>query len=93
MVCVCCVLYVVSQGEHPSYLGNNDPTQLGLAERYFLAVADVPWLEQRLSAMAYMKGFDATAAKIKVPHCRILVHLTTAGLVKLKGWYFKSYAL
>lgn len=61
----------VCAGAHPGHPGECEPSRLGLAERYFLAVADVPRLEARLSAMSYIKGFDSTAAKVqvRVPLC------------------------
>lgn len=60
-VCMC-----VRAGAHPGHPGECAPDRLGLAERYFLAVADVPRLEARLNAMSYIKGFDSTAAKVQV---------------------------
>ena len=53
------------QGCHPAYPGLRDASLLGSVERYFLAVSGVPWLEQRLSAMALIKGFDASADQVR----------------------------
>jgi hypothetical protein len=57
-------LAALLQGVHPAYPGVRDASLLGSVERYYLAVSGVPWLEQRLSAMALIKGFDASADQV-----------------------------
>ncbi|KXZ54482.1 hypothetical protein GPECTOR_4g547 [Gonium pectorale] len=52
-------------GVHPRYPGVSNPDILGMVEKFFLEVGRVPWLEQRLSAMALMKGFDGAEQQVK----------------------------
>ncbi|GFR49075.1 hypothetical protein Agub_g11102 [Astrephomene gubernaculifera] len=53
------------KGAHPRYPGLSDPALLASVERYFLEMGRVPWLEQRLSAMALMKDFDAAEEQVR----------------------------
>ena len=50
-------------GDHPRHKGVSDPALLGTVERYFAEVMDIPRLGPRIAAVAFARGFDATASR------------------------------
>ncbi len=46
----CDASFPVPQGRHPKHKGVSDPALLSPAERYLVAVMDVPRLRERLAA-------------------------------------------
>ena len=53
------------QGKHIKYRGMSDPMRLGIVERYFAEIRDVPRLEERIKCMLFARTAESTLDKVK----------------------------
>jgi hypothetical protein len=53
------------QGTHIKYRGMSDPRRLGIVERYFAEIKDVPQLEDRIKCMLFARTAESTIEKVE----------------------------
>ena len=53
------------RGKHIKYRGMSDPRRLGIVERYFAEIRDVPRLEERIKCMLFARTAESTLEKVQ----------------------------
>ena len=53
------------QGKHIKYKNISDPSRLGIVERYFAEIKDVPRLKERIESMLFARTIEPNVEKVK----------------------------